>query len=158
MSEKVTLKVGDPAPDFALPDENGEIVRLSDYRGKRIVVYFYPKDDTTGCTTQACGFRDVYLTIQERNAVVFGISPDDAASHLRFKTKYNLPFTLLVDSDHQVAEAYGVWGEKSMSGRTYWGITRSHFIVDEQGSLADVQLGVSPTDSVARALHAIAQS
>jgi thioredoxin-dependent peroxiredoxin len=158
VSEKVTLKVGDLAPDFALPDENGKIVRLSDYIGKRTVIYFYPKDDTTGCTAQACGFRDAYSDIQERNAVVLGISPDDAASHQRFKTKYDLPFTLLVDADHQVAEAYGVWGEKSMYGRTYWGIIRSHFIVDENGRLADVQVGVSPADSVARALNAIAQS
>ncbi len=95
-----SLKVGDVAPDFALPADNGQTVRLSDLRGKRVVVYFYPKDNTSGCTTQACGFRDRYPDIQERNAVVLGISPDGIASHQKFKTKYNLPFLLLADEDH----------------------------------------------------------
>src|SRR5512142_3525456 len=96
----VQLKVGDPAPDFALPSDQGTTVRLSDFRGRRVVLYFYPKDDTPGCTTQACGFRDAYPQIEERNAVVIGISPDSAGSHKKFKTKYNLPFILLVDEDH----------------------------------------------------------
>ncbi|QLQ06844.1 MAG: thioredoxin-dependent thiol peroxidase [Anaerolineae bacterium] len=140
-----------PRPDFALPSDEGTTVRLSDFRGRRVVLYFYPKDDTSGCTTQACGFRDAYPQIAEKNAVVLGISPDDAQSHRKFKTKHNLPFLLLVDSDHTVAEAYGVWGEKSMYGRKYMGIIRSHFIIDEQGNLADIQVKVSPLDSVARA-------
>ncbi len=150
------LQIGDMAPDFALPADNGETVRLSDLRGKRVVIYFYPKDDTSGCTTQACGFRDAYPQITERNAVVLGISPDGIASHQKFKTKYDLPFLLLADEDHSVAEAYGVWGEKKMYGKTYMGIVRSHFVVDEEGRIADVQLKVSPKDSVSRALSTLA--
>lgn len=149
------LKVGEVAPDFELPDEKGRRVKLSDLRGKRVVVYFYPKDDTPGCTRQSCGFRDAYASIEERNAVVLGISPDASASHVKFKTKYDLPFTLLADEDHAVADAYGVWGEKSMMGRKYMGIIRSHFVVDENGRLADVQFKVSPEESVERALNAL---
>lgn len=115
MAVETKLRVGDTAPEFELTTDRGNKVRLSDYRGKRVVVYFYPKDDTPGCTTQACGFRDNYLAIEEKNAVILGISPDDAASHVRFKTKFNLPFTLLSDVDHAVAEQYGVWGEKSIT-------------------------------------------
>lgn len=151
-----TLSIGDLAPDFALPSDTGEIVRLSDLRGKRVVLYFYPKDDTSGCTTQACGFRDAYPAIEESNAVVLGVSPDGVKSHQKFKTKHNLPFTLLVDEQHSVAEAYGVWGEKSMYGKKYMGITRSHFVIDEAGRLMDVQVKVSPTDSVERALATLA--
>jgi thioredoxin-dependent peroxiredoxin len=150
-----TLQPGDPAPDFELPSDTGETVRLSDLRGKRVILYFYPKDDTSGCTAQACGFRDAYPQIEEQNAVVLGVSPDDASSHRKFKTKFDLPFTLLVDEDHKVAEAYGAWGEKSMYGNTYFGIIRSHFVIDENGRLADVQVKVSPADSVARALASI---
>ena len=151
------IKVGAPAPDFTLPDENGKMVSLADFRGKRVVLYFYPKDDTPGCTAQACGFRDALPDIEERNAVVIGISPDDAKSHGKFKTKYNLPFILLADTEHTVAEAYGVWDERSMYGRTYLGITRSHFVIDEQGNFADVQYKISPADSVAKALTALAE-
>lgn len=150
------LSVGDVAPDFELPADDGTTVKLSQFRGKRVVVYFYPKDDTTGCTAQACGFRDHYLEIEERNAVVLGISPDDIKSHQKFKTKYDLPFILLADVNHAVAEAYGVWQEKSMAGKNYFGIVRSHFLVDENGKLADVQEKVSPTDSVERAVAALA--
>ena len=147
--------VGGPAPDFELKTDEGKTVRLSDLRGKRVVLYFYPKDDTPGCTAQACGFRDNYVEIQEKNAVVLGISPDGESSHAKFKTKFNLPFTLLADPDHQVAETYGVWGEKSMYGKTYMGIIRSHFLVDEQGRVADVKYSVSPEDSVEGALAAL---
>jgi thioredoxin-dependent peroxiredoxin len=147
-----TLKIGDLAPDFSLLSDTGETVRLSDLRGKRVVLYFYPKDDTSGCTTQACGFRDAYPVIEEQNALVLGVSPDGVKSHQKFKTKHNLPFTLLVDEDHSVAEAYGVWGEKSMYGKKYMGITRSHFVIDEAGRLVDVQVKISPADSVAKAL------
>src|SRR5690242_9587053 len=104
-----SLQVGDLAPDFELSSDSGQIVRLSDIRGRRVILYFYPKDDTTGCTAQACGFRDAYPQIEEQNAIVLGISPDSQKSHQKFKTKYNLPFILLVDADHQVAETYGVW-------------------------------------------------
>ena len=127
-------------------------MHLSDYRGQRVVLYFYPKDMTSGCTTQACGFRDRYPVIIERNAVVLGVSPDGVESHVKFKTKYNLPFRLLADEDHKVAELYGVWAEKNMYGKKYLGIVRSHFIIDEQGKIADVQYGVSPEDSVESAV------
>jgi peroxiredoxin Q/BCP len=151
-----TLNVGDLAPDFSLLSDTGETVRLSDLRGRRVVLYFYPKDDTSGCTTQACGFRDAYPQIEEKNAIVLGISPDGVKSHQKFRTKHNLPFTLLVDDEHSAAEAYGVWQEKSMYGKKYMGIVRSHFVIDEQGRLADVQIKVSPTDSVAKALAVLA--
>lgn len=152
------LLPGDLAPDFELLSDSGVPVRLSSLRGQRVVLYFYPKDDTSGCTTQACGFRDAYPVIEEHNAVVLGVSPDGLKSHQKFRTKYDLPFTLLVDADHAVAEAYGVWGEKSMYGRKYMGIIRSHFVIDEQGRIADAQVKVSPSDSVDRALAALAAS
>lgn len=150
-----TITIGTTAPDFELPSDTGEPVKLSDFRGRRVVLYFYPKDDTPGCTAQSCGFRDSYPQIEEKNAVVLGISPDDVKSHQKFKTKYNLPFILLADEQHTVAEAYGVWGEKSMYGKTYLGITRSHFVIDEQGRIADAQVKVSPQESVERALKAL---
>lgn len=150
-----TLKIGDTAPDFELPSDTGETVKLSDFRGKRVVLYFYPKDDTPGCTTQSCGFRDNYPQIEEKNAVVLGVSPDGVKSHQKFKTKFNLPFILLADEQHKVAEAYGVWGEKSFMGKKFIGIIRSHFVIDEQGKIADAQVKVSPTDSVERAMAAL---
>ena len=151
-----TVAVGDPAPDFAALTDQGERLKLSDLRGKRVVLYFYPKDDTTGCTTQACGFRDQYPVIEAKNAVVVGVSPDNVKSHQKFKTKYNLPFILLVDEDHAVADAYGVWGEKSMYGKKYMGIIRSHFVIDEEGKVVDAQYKVSPADSTKKALQALA--
>ncbi len=147
--------VGSVAPDFALADDSGQTVRLSDFHGQRVVLYFYPKDMTSGCTTQACGFRDNYPEITERNAVVLGISPDGVESHVQFKSKYNLPFRLLADPEHQVAELYGVWGEKSMYGKKYLGVIRSHFLIDEQGRVADVQYAVSPEASVQSAMTAL---
>jgi peroxiredoxin Q/BCP len=147
-----TLQVGDSAPDFTATTDSGATIKLSDYRGKRVVLYFYPKDDTPGCTTQACGFRDNYLAIEEKNAVVLGVSPDGAKSHQKFKTKFNLPFTLVADEDHSIAEAYGVWVEKSMYGKQYMGIERSHFVIDENGKIVDAQVKVKPEDSVARAV------
>lgn len=147
--------VGDLAPAFELPDETGQTVRLSDFRGRRVVLYFYPKDDTSGCTTQACGFRDAYPTITEQNAVVIGVSPDGSASHQKFKTKYNLPFILLTDENHKVADLYGAWGEKKMYGRAFQGVLRSHFVIDEAGRIVDAQVRVSPKDSVARAVESL---
>jgi len=147
--------VGADAPDFELTADDGATVRLSDLHGQRVVLYFYPKDDTPGCTTQACGFRDNYVEINERNAVVFGISPDGVKSHVKFRTKFDLPFRLLADEEHKVAELYGVWGEKSMYGKKYFGIVRSHFVVDEEGKIADVQYNVSPAVSVESALAAL---
>lgn len=148
-------KIGDLSPDFEALTDTGERVKLSDYRGRRVILYFYPKDDTSGCTKQACGFRDNYPAVEEHNAVVLGVSPDGVTSHQRFKTKYDLPFTLLVDQDHAVAEQYGVWGEKSMYGRKYMGILRSHFVVDEDGRIVDANLKVRPADSVRLALEAL---
>jgi peroxiredoxin Q/BCP len=145
------------APEFEAATDSGETIKLSDYRGQRVVLYFYPKDDTPGCTTQACGFRDHYVDIEERNAVVLGVSPDNQASHVKFKTKYDLPFTLVVDEDHTIAEQYGVWGEKKMYGRTYMGILRSHFVIDEQGKVADKRVKVKPADSVQLALEALGE-
>ena len=149
------LAVGDQAPEFGATTDDGRTVKLSDYKGKRVILYFYPKDDTPGCTAQACSFRDSYATIQEENAVVLGISPDDAKSHLRFKNKFGLPFPLLIDQDHQIAELYGAWGEKTMYGKKYQGIIRSHFAIDESGKLVDVQYNVNPRQSASLALAAI---
>ena len=116
------IEEGKPAPDFELRSDSGESVKLSDLRGKQVVLYFYPKDDTPGCTTQACGIRDAYAEFEAAGAVVLGVSPDDERSHVKFKQKYELPFTLLADEGHEVAEEYGVWGEKKYMGRTYMGV------------------------------------
>jgi len=149
------LHIGDSAPDFEAKDDKGNTVRLVDYRGKRVVLYFYPKDNTPGCTTQACGFRDQYPAISEKNAIVLGVSPDSARSHEGFRAKFQLPFPLLVDADHALAEAYGVWQEKSMMGRKYMGILRSHFVIDEQGKIVDAQYNVKATASPTKALAAL---
>jgi thioredoxin-dependent peroxiredoxin len=141
------LRIGDMAPDFELFSDGGSNVRLSNFRGKRVVVYFYPKDDTPGCTSQACGFRNNYRVIEEQHAVLLGISPDGVASHQQFKSKYNLPFRLLVDDKHRVAEAYGVWGGGSN--------IRSHFMVDEKGRLTDIRINVGPEESVRLAIGAL---
>lgn len=149
------LNPGDNAPDFEALTDADETVRLSDFRGKKVILYFYPKDNTSGCTTQACNFRDSQTEIKSRNAVVLGVSPDGAKSHQRFRAKHDLPFTLLVDSDHEVAETYGVWGQKSMYGKTYMGIIRSHFVIDESGKIVDAQYKVSPKKSTELALAAL---
>ncbi len=142
MSE--TLKPGQVAPDFELPSDSGKPVRLSDFRGKKVVLYFYPKDMTSGCTKEACSFRDNYPQYEEQGAVILGVSPDPPQSHVRFKSKYNLPFLLLSDEDHSVAEKYGVWGEKQMYGKKYFGILRTTFVIDEQGKIARVFTQVKP--------------
>jgi peroxiredoxin Q/BCP len=147
------FQVGDAAPDFTAETDGGATLRLSDLRGQRVILYFYPADDTPGCTTQACGLRDAYPQITEQNGVVLGVSPDDAASHQRFKIKYDLPFTLLVDKDHAIAQLYGAWGEKSFMGKTSIGLIRSQFIIDEQGRFADIQVPIKPADSAKRALE-----
>jgi thioredoxin-dependent peroxiredoxin len=138
------VEQGKPAPDFELQTDSGETVRLSDQRGKQVVLYFYPKDDTPGCTTQACGIRDAYGEFERAGAVVFGISPDDVASHEEFKEKYELPFTLLADDGHKVAEEYGVWGERKNYGKTYMGIERSTFVIAEDGTVKKVMRRVKP--------------
>jgi peroxiredoxin Q/BCP len=138
------VEEGKPAPEFELASDSGDTVKLSSLRGKQVVVYFYPKDDTPGCTTQACGIRDAYGEFERAGAVVLGVSPDDESSHLRFREKYELPFTLLADPDHRVSEAYGVWGEKSYGGRTYMGIERSTFVIGEDGTVKKVMRNVKP--------------
>lgn len=147
-----TLTIGAPAPTFTLLDDAGNTVDLAALRGQTVVLYFYPKDDTPGCTTQACGFRDRYAEVTDANALVYGISPDSVASHAQFKKKISLPFPLLADTDHTVCEAYGVWNEKSMYGKKYMGVTRSHVIIGPDGTLVDVQIKVSPEESVKRAI------
>lgn len=149
------LQTGDAAPAFDTVDENGQNVSLQDFLGRRVVLYFYPKDNTSGCTTQACGFRDAYSDVESKNAVVLGVSPDSSSSHARFKEKHSLPFPLLVDADHSIAEAYGVWGEKSMYGKKYMGIIRSQFVIDEQGVVLDAQYKISPKVSPKKALDAL---
>jgi thioredoxin-dependent peroxiredoxin len=129
------LRVGDKAPEFSLPSDSGTTVALKSLRGKQVVLYFYPKDDTPGCTKEACGFRDAIKPIKKANTVVLGVSNDDQASHQKFITKYDLPFTLLSDVDTTVSKAYGVYKEKSMYGKTYWGIERSTFLIDEGGKI-----------------------
>ena len=150
------IKVGDQAPDFETVDDKNKKVKLSDLRGKRVVLYFYPKDDTPGCTRQACGFRDTYAGIEEKNSVVMGVSPDDVESHQAFKSKFNLPFPLLVDTSHAIAEAYGTWVERERDGNKFMGMARSHFVIDENGKVIDAQYNVSPEDSVSLSMAALA--
>ena len=132
------LKVGDKAPDFSLPSGAGQTITLKSLRGKQVVLYFYPKDDTPGCTKEACSFRDEITQIEKAHAVVLGVSTDGLASHQKFSKKYGLPFALLSDEGLVVAKAYGVYKQKSMYGKTYWGIERSTFVVDETGKLAAI--------------------
>lgn len=131
----MTVEVGSPAPDFTLPNQNGENVSLSDFKGKHVVLYFYPKDMTPGCTTEACDFRDQHASFSELDAVIIGISPDPADRHQKFINKHDLPFQLLADVDHEAAEAYGVWKLKKTFGKEYHGIERSTFIINKEGRL-----------------------
>jgi peroxiredoxin Q/BCP len=138
------VEEGKPAPDFELATDSGEKVKLSSLRGKNVVLYFYPKDDTPGCTAQACAIRDSMTDFEGRNAVVLGVSPDDEGSHRKFKEKYSLPFTLLADPGHEVAEEYGVWVEKRNYGKTYMGVERSTFLIDPEGKVKKVLRRVDP--------------
>jgi thioredoxin-dependent peroxiredoxin len=138
------VEEGKPAPDFELTSDSGETVRLSSLRGKPVVLYFYPKDDTPGCTKQACGIRDAYGEFERAGAVVLGVSPDDESSHVKFKEKYALPYTLLADPGHEVADEYGVWGEKKYMGRSYMGVNRSTFVIGEDGTVKKVLQNVKP--------------
>ncbi len=146
---------GTLAPDFELTSDTGERVKLSELRGKPVVLYFYPKDDTPGCTTEACEFRDAYDVFRERGAEVLGVSPDDVTSHEKFKTKYELPFTLLADPEHEVAEKYGVWGERKFAGKTYMGINRSTFVIDADGKVARAMLGIKPAGHASAVLASL---
>jgi peroxiredoxin Q/BCP len=150
------LKEGTVAPDFTLPSDGSGKVTLSQYRGKKVVLYFYPKDDTPGCTTEACNFRDDYSAITAAGAVVLGISPDTAKSHDNFKLKFSLPFALLSDREHAVAELYGAWGEKKMYGRTFMGIIRSTFVIDEEGKIVKVFPKVRPKNHSQEVLEVLA--
>ena len=155
--DRVAVEKGKAAPDFSLTSDAGETVSLSSLRGKPVVLYFYPKDDTPGCTTQACGIRDAWGEFERTGAVVLGVSPDDEASHVKFKEKLHLPFTLLADPDHATADDYGVWVEKSMYGKTYMGVERSTFVIAPDGTLAKVMRKVKPdthADDVLAALEA----
>ena len=152
----MAVEVGKPAADFELESDAGEHVRLSSLRGKPVVLYFYPKDDTPGCTLQACEIRDSWDDFEASGATVLGVSPDSASSHARFRAKYGLPFTLLADPDHEVAETYGVWVEKSMAGKTYMGIERSTFLIDADGNVASVMRRVKPDEHAQDVLAALA--
>lgn len=149
------LTAGTAAPDFTLPADDGRQVTLRSLRGKPVVLYFYPKDDTSGCTTQACGFRDSWAAVQASGAQLFGVSPDGVVSHQKFKAKFDLPFPLLADTDHAVAAAYGAWGAKSMYGRSYEGILRTTFVIDPKGIIRQVFLKVKPKGHAAEVVAAL---
>ena len=151
----MVVEEGKPAPDFEVPTDTGETVRLSDLRGQPVVLYFYPKDDTPGCTKQACGIRDAWSEFRKRGAVVLGVSPDDEASHTRFKEKYSLPFTLLADHDHELTERYGFWVEKKNYGKTYMGVERSTVVIDADGNVAKVFRRVKPEGHADQVLTAL---
>jgi peroxiredoxin Q/BCP len=149
-------KEGTTAPAFKTTDQNGESVSLKDLRGQKVVLYFYPKDDTPGCTKEACSFRDAYSKFKKQKITVLGVSPDKETAHQKFVTKYQLPFTLLADTDHSIAEAYGLWGEKKFMGRTYMGVHRTTFLIDEKGKIKKVFEKVKPEDHASEVLEAFA--
>lgn len=138
------LKKNTTAPEFKLPDENGDIQELVDFQGEYVLLYFYPKDDTPGCTTEACEFRDDYAEYEKAGVKILGVSPDSPKSHKKFKEKYGLPFILLSDEDHKVCEAYEVWGKKSMYGREYYGVLRTSFLIDKEGNILEIFENVIP--------------
>lgn len=150
------LKVGDKAPAFSLKDQDGNATALADFKGRKLLVYFYPKADTPGCTKQACSVRDAMESLAEAGVTAVGISPDGPAKQKKFDDKYDLGFPLLSDPDHQVAQSYDAWGEKSMYGKTYEGIIRSSFLIDENGTILQVSYRVKPQDTVPRAAQALA--
>ena len=151
----MAVEAGSQAPDFELESDGGKRVRLSSLRGQPVVLYFYPKDDTPGCTLQACEIRDSWSDFEDRGAVVLGVSPDSVESHEKFRAKYDLPFTLLADPDHAVSELYGVWGEREYAGKTYMGVERSTFLIDADGKVADVMRGVKPAEHASDVLAAL---
>jgi len=147
------LTTGMQAPAFTSTDQNGKAVSLSDFSGQKVILYFYPKDDTPGCTAEACDFRDNYSGLVAKGISVLGVSVDSEASHQKFVTKHNLPFPLLADTDHQIVEAYGVWGEKNMYGKKYMGVNRTTFIIDEQGTISHIIKKVDTKNSTAQVLE-----
>ena len=146
------LEAGSKAPDFTLPDQNGQMHSLSDYRGRKVILYFYPKDMTAGCTKQACGFGELYPQFQEKGAVVLGVSKDSVASHKKFEEKYGLPFTLLSDTEKKVIQAYDVWKEKKMYGKVSMGVVRSTYLIDEEGTIIKAFGKVKAADNPAQML------
>ena len=150
------IEEGKPAPNFELRSDSGETVSLAALRGKPVVLYFYPRDDTPGCTAQACGIRDAYGEFERAGAVVLGVSPDDEGSHVKLREKYDLPFTLLADTDHAVAEEYGAWGEKQYAGKSYTGVLRSTFVIDADGNVKKVMRNVKPATHADDVLAALA--
>lgn len=149
------VEEGKPAPTFTLPSDSGEDVSLESFRGKPVVLYFYPKDDTPGCTAQACGIRDVWSELEKKGAVVLGVSPDSPAKHAKFRERHGLPFALLADETHEVAERYGTWVEKSMYGKRYMGMERSTFVIDADGTVTKVMRKVKPAEHAADVLAAL---
>lgn len=143
------------APDFSLPDETGALRSLSDFRGKPVILYFYPKDDTPGCTLEACNFRDDYSAYERAGVVILGVSPDSPKSHAKFKAKYHLPFSLLADQEHQVCQLYGVWGPKKYMGREYEGVYRTTYLIDAQGQIVQVFENVKPAEHSKEILAAL---
>lgn len=152
------ISANQPAPDFALQDQTGEVRKLSDFRGHPVVLYFYPKDDTPGCTTEACNFRDDFHIYEENGIVILGVSPDDAKSHTKFIKKFKLPFTLLADEGHQVCDQYGVWGPKKFMGKEYEGVLRTTFVIGPDGNILKVFENVKPDGHSAEVLAALKQS
>jgi len=150
------IEEGKPAPNFELRSDSGDTVSLAGLRGKPVVLYFYPRDDTPGCTAQACGIRDAYGEFERAGAVVLGVSPDDEGSHVKLREKYDLPFTLLADTDHAVAEEYGAWGEKKYAGKSYVGVLRSTFVIDADGNVKKVMRNVKPATHADDVLAALA--
>jgi peroxiredoxin Q/BCP len=151
----MVLSKGSPAPDFTLSDETGATKRLSDFKGRPVVLYFYPKDDTPGCTTEACNFRDEYSAYVDADVVILGVSPDSPSSHAKFKEKYSIPFPLLADVGHKVCDQYGVWGPKNFMGREYEGVLRTTFLVDANGRIAKVFENVKPAEHSTEVLAAL---
>lgn len=149
------LEIGTKAPDFTLPDQNGEMRSLADYRGQKVILYFYPKDMTAGCTKQACGFGELYPQFREKNAVVIGISKDSAASHKKFEEKYGLPFTLLADPEKEVIQAYDVWKEKKNYGKVYMGVVRTTYLIDENGIIIKAMDKVKAAENPRQMLGAL---
>ncbi len=154
--ENIMLAVGTKAPDFTLPDQNGELRKLSDYRGQKVILYFYPKDMTPGCTKQACGFAELYPQFRERGAVVLGISKDSVASHKKFEEKYGLPFTLLADPEKEVIQRYDVWKEKKLYGKVSMGVVRTTYLIDEEGIIVKADDKVKAAENPAKMLGELA--
>jgi thioredoxin-dependent peroxiredoxin len=155
MEVNMPIQANQPAPEFTLLDENGVSRKLADFRGKPVVLYFYPKDDTPGCTTEACAFRDDYDVYAKAGVVILGVSPDSPKSHIKFKEKFHLPFTLLADEDHAVCELYGAWGLKKNYGREYYGVLRTTFVIGADGTLVKVFEGVKPDGHSAEVLGSL---